>query len=57
MEKEDTSNNLEEIEEPKLVPVKEILDLFEEEYMFHIKNYDLMDRFRRRIEYLQHESK
>ena len=50
-------DGFEETDEPRQVPVKEILDLFEDEYMFQIKNYDLRERFRRRIEYLKYESK
>ena len=46
----------EEFEVPNVVPVKEILDLFEEEYLFKLKDHGIMDRLRKRMENIQESS-
>jgi hypothetical protein len=38
------------------IPVKEIFDLFEEEYLFKLRDRDVIERMRRRIEYIQDSS-
>lgn len=43
----------EDTEAPNVVPVKEILDLFEEEYLFRLKDHGIMDRLRKRMESIQ----
>lgn len=57
---EDDSDNFqdgklqpEDSEIPNVVPVKEILDLFEEEYLFRLKDHGIMDRLRKRMESIQ----
>jgi hypothetical protein len=52
----DKSTYSEEVEEPSKVPVKEILDLFEEEYLFELNSKITLDRLRKRIEYITNSS-